>query len=92
MDAKASSGLSISPGGSAGFSRKSAIRTPSSAVLMTPNWSASLRGTRIPATETAAPDSMWASTIWEASIRYTWSAPNTTMMSGFSSTIRFIDW
>ena len=59
---------------------------------MTPNSVASVRGTRIPATVAPAPDSMCASTICDASIRYTWSAPNTTMMSGCSSTIRFIDW
>jgi hypothetical protein len=79
IDANVSSGLSASPGGSAGFSRKSLIVTPSSAVSITPNAVASRRGTRIPATETPAPDSMCDLTIWEASIRYTWSAPNTTM-------------
>ena len=65
---------------------------PSSAVLITPNSDASARGTRIPATVTPLPRSMCAGTIWEASIRYTWSAPNTTMMSGLASLIRFIDW
>ena len=40
----------------------------------------------------AAPLSMCWSTIWEKSIRYTWSAPTTTMMSGRSSRTRLSDW
>ncbi len=50
---------------------------------MTPNWLASEIGCRIAATVTPAPDSRWASTIWLKSMRYTWSAPTTTTMSGF---------
>ena len=59
---------------------------------MTPNWSAIAIGWRIAATVAAAPDSMWASTIWEKSIRYTWSAPTTTTMSGRSSWMRLRLW
>ena len=59
---------------------------------MTPNWSASEMGWRIAATEQDAPDAMCASTICEKSIRYTWSAPTTTTMSGSSSTIRLRLW
>ena len=32
-----------------------------------------------------APEAMCASIIWPKSMRYTWSAPTTTTMSGFSS-------
>ena len=67
------------------------MRRPSAAVLITPNCQPSA-GTRMPATVAPAPFSMCACTICEASIRYTWSAPKTTMMSGRSSLIRFIDW
>ena len=42
---------------------------PSSAVLITPNAVASLRGTRIPATVASAPVSMWSATICDGSIR-----------------------
>ncbi len=58
---------------------------PDSSLSIQPNANASLRGTRIPATVTPAPDSMWCCTICSGSIRYTWSAPNTTMYSGSSS-------
>ncbi len=51
---------------------------PASASI-TPNALASLRGTRMPATVAPAPDSMCCATICGGSIRYTWSAPNTTM-------------
>ena len=46
---------------------------------MQPNAFASARGTRMPATVTPAPLSMCAVSIWLGSMRYTWSAPNTTM-------------
>ena len=59
---------------------------------MTPNWSAIGFGCRMAATVTPAPDSMCCSTICEKSIRYTWSAPTTTTMSGFSSLIRLRLW
>ncbi len=59
---------------------------------MTPNWSASEIGCRMAATVQAAPLSMCWSTIWEKSIRYTWSAPTTTTMSGRSSRTRLSDW
>ena len=36
---------------------------------MTPNWSDSSIGWRIAATVNSAPDAMWASTIWEKSMR-----------------------
>jgi hypothetical protein len=52
---------------------------------MMPKLDASARGTLIPATVTPAPDSTWCSTICRGSIRYTWSAPKTTMWSGWSS-------
>ena len=54
---------------------------------MTPNWSDIEIGCRMAATVTPAPDSRCCSTICEKSIRYTWSAPTTTTMSGFSSVI-----
>ena len=38
------------------------------------------------------PEAMCASIIWLKSIRYTWSAPTTTTMSGCSSPMRFRDW
>lgn len=57
----------------------------SGSTSMTPNWSASEIGWRIAATVAAAPEAMCASIIWSKSMRYTWSAPTTTMMSGCSS-------
>ena len=45
----------------------------------------------MPATVTAAPDSMCWATICRGSMRYTWSAPNTTTYSGLSSKIRLND-
>ena len=59
---------------------------------MTPNWSDIAIGWRIAATVTPAPDSMCCSTIWEKSMRYTWSAPTTTTMSGPSSWIVLTLW
>ena len=84
MEAKVDSGSSGVPGGSDGFSRKLVIRLLSSA-SMQPKACASLRGTRMPATVTAAPDSMCARTICSGSMRYTWSAPKTMTCSGSSS-------
>ena len=66
------------PGGSSGFSMKLRMR-PESSASMQPNALASLRGTRMPATVAPAPLSMWNWTICSGSIRYTWSAPKTTM-------------
>ena len=68
------------------------MRLPSGPVSMTPNSVALSLGTLIPATVSPAPPSMWASTICDASIRYTWSAPNTTTYSGSSSCSRLNDW
>ncbi len=45
----------------------------------------------MPATVARASEAMWASSICLKSMRYTWSAPMTTTMSGFSSRMRFID-
>jgi hypothetical protein len=59
---------------------------------MTPNWSASLIGCRIAATVAPAPVSMCCCTIELKSMRYTWSAPTTTTMSGRSSWTRFRLW
>jgi len=59
---------------------------------MTPNWSARDRGWRMPATVIGAPDAMCASTICEKSMRYTWSAPTMTTMSGRSSSTRLRLW
>ena len=72
------SGSSGTDGGSLGFSRNSVI-SPVSSEAMQPNAFASARGTRMPATVTPAPLSMCAVSIWLGSMRYTWSAPNTTM-------------
>jgi hypothetical protein len=52
---------------------------------MTPNARASFLGTGRPATVTDAPDCTCWLIICRASIRNTWSAPNTTTMSGRSS-------
>ena len=52
---------------------------PDSSASMQPNAVASARGTRMPATVAPAPLSMWNWTICSGSMRYTWSAPNTTM-------------
>ncbi len=52
---------------------------------MQPNARAWERGTRMPATVTPAPVAMCWSTICDGSMRYTWSAPKTTMYSGRSS-------
>ena len=59
---------------------------------MTPNWSLIEIGWRIAATVTPEPASTCWSTIWEKSIRYTWSAPTTTTVSGRSSVIVFRLW
>ncbi len=64
----------------------------SAATLTMPKAEASIRGTGIAATVTPAPCATWWSIICWGSIRYTWSAPKTITMSGFSSLIRFIDW
>lgn len=66
------------PGGSSGFSTNLRMR-PDSSESMQPKAVASLRGTRMPATVAPAPLSMWNRTICSGSIRYTWSAPKTTM-------------
>ncbi len=84
IDAKVTSGSSGTCGGSAGFSRNRVIR-PCRSESMQPNALASARGTRMPATVTPAAESTWWETICDGSIRYTWSAPNTTMWSGRSS-------
>ncbi|GLE52302.1 hypothetical protein ATCCBAA256_18710 [Mycobacterium montefiorense] len=72
------SGSSGVPGGSSGFSTKLWI-WPDSSQSIQPNAEASARGTRMPATVAPAPLSMWKRTICSGSIRYTWSAPKTTM-------------
>ena len=88
MLARISSGESGRPSGSVGFSRKARIRVGSSGTTsMTPNSVDIAIGCRMAATVTPAPDSTCCSTICEKSIRYTWSAPTTTTMSGFSSVI-----
>ena len=93
MLARISSGESGRPSGSAGFSRNALIFVWSSAeTSMTPNSPAMPIGWRIAATVTPAPDSTCCSTICEKSIRYTWSAPTTTTMSGLSSSIVFRLW
>ncbi len=75
--------------GCCGFSWNAAILVGSFAsTSITPNWFASAIGWRMAATVTPAPDAMCASTIWAKSMRYTWSAPTTTTMSGFSSRSR----
>ena len=51
---------------------------PSGAVWMTPNWLEIDFGMRMPATVTPAPLAMCAWIICIGSMRYTWSAPNTT--------------
>jgi glucose-1-phosphate adenylyltransferase len=56
------------PGGCAGFSRNWVIR-PDSSLSLQPNANASLRGTRIPATVTPAPEAMCWATICSGSIR-----------------------
>ena len=58
---------------------------PDSSASITPNALASLRGTRRPATVTPAPVARCCSIICAGSIRYTWSAPKTTTMSGRAS-------
>ena len=68
IDANDSSGVSGSPGGSAGFSRKLLIFLSAAASMM-PKADASLRGTRIPATVAESPESMWASIICPMSMR-----------------------
>ncbi len=86
-------GESARPTGSEGFSRNAAIFVGSfGSVSMTPNWSAIEIGWRMPATVSCAPDSTCASTIWEKSMRYTWSAPTTTTMSGRSSSMMLRHW
>ena len=65
---------------------------PSRPTPTMPNAEASCRGTGMAATVTPAPYRRWCSIICAGSIRYTWSAPMTITMSGFSSLIRFIDW
>jgi hypothetical protein len=84
IDANVTFGSSGTDGGDDGFSRKRVI-FPDASESMQPNAFASLRGTRIPATVTPAPASTCSATICDGSIRYTWSAPKTTMWSGFSS-------
>ena len=49
-------------------------------------------GWRIAATVAPSPDSICCCTICAKSMRYTWSAPTTTTMSGFSSWMRLSDW
>jgi hypothetical protein len=68
IDTNDSSGESGRPGGSAGFSRNASSLRPSP-VWITPNELAVLRGTRMPATVTPAPDSMCWSIICRGSIR-----------------------
>ena len=93
MEARISPGESASPVGFSGFSRKSEMRAGSSAtVSMTPNWSASEMGWRMADTVNSAPDATCASTICAKSIRYTWSAPTVTTMSGRSSSMMFRHW
>ena len=76
-----------------GFSTKRVIFvTSSGSVSITPKDVTISIGWRTPATVARAPDRTWKSTMSEKSIRYTWSAPTTTTMSGFSSSMRFIDW
>ena len=58
------------PTGSVGFSRNARIAAgEDGSTSMTPNWSAMEIGCRIAATVQPAPDSTWASTICEKSIR-----------------------
>ena len=81
------------PSGAVGFSRNARIfEVSAGSTSMTPNWSASLIGWRMAATVAAAPESTCAATICEKSMRYTWSAPTTTMMSGPSSFTRLRLW
>ncbi len=92
IDANDSSGESGIVGGLAGFSTNFSIVRPSAPTPTMPNAFASCRATGIAATVTPAPCSRCCAIICRGSIRYTWSAPTTTTMSGFSSLIRFIDW
>jgi len=78
IEAKVASGSSGTPGGSSGFSTKRVI-WPTASASMQPKALAVDRGTLIPATVTPAPVVTCWPTICEGSIRYTWSAPNTTM-------------
>src|ERR1019366_1610293 len=75
----------VGMGGSAGFSRNASMLWPSGAVCTTPKSVASILGTGIAATVTPAPRARCWSIICIGSIRYTWSAPKTTTMSGRSS-------
>ena len=67
------------------FTRVPFKGNPVAVVLEGNGLSASEMGWRMAATVAAWPDWMCASIIWLKSMRYTWSAPTTTMMSGCSS-------
>ena len=76
-----------------GFSTKRAIFAGScGSVSITPKDLTISMGWRTAATVALAPDSMCFSTMSAKSMRYTWSAPTTTTMSGSASSIRFMDW